>query len=117
MTFNIPKEIDEFFYIQFVLFFLIGFMCNVYSNGQATLIFVEDYYQINPLITDNQNLSSQYEFMQSQKQEVIQKYTNQTYFNSKLARNLTLLLYWLISPLICFYFALFKFRNIQYLKP
>jgi hypothetical protein len=117
MTFNIPKEIDEFFYVQFVCFFLIGFMMNVYSNGQATLIFVEDYYQINPLIDNQNNSYFENNFMQNQKEDMIQKYTNQTYFNSNLARNLSLILYWLISPLICFYFAIFRFRNIQYLKP
>lgn len=102
-TFNIPVKVDEWLYIQFVIFFLIGFCINAFSNGQATLIFFEDYYSVIP---NSDDLG-----FQTERDKVIQEYSNQTYFNSRLAFWVAHFLYWILSPAVNFYFAIFRFKK------
>jgi hypothetical protein len=116
MTFNIPKPIDEFFVCVFMLFFLIGFMCNVYSNGQATLLFIHSYYDMKPNNSSSISIKILNTTIESNKEfKAIQDFTNKTYFNNNFVNYLALIFYWLISPLICFYFAIFRFNKNMWL--
>lgn len=104
-VFNIPSQHDEWLTIQFILFFVLGFGINVYSNGQATLIYLENEYQLKPN-HPAYNLTPQY--------ELLQKYTNQEKYRNDWINYVLLILYFIISPLINFYFAFFKFKKGQW---
>jgi hypothetical protein len=107
VVFNIPKAHDEFFTIQFTIIFLIGFLLNVYSNGQATLLFLENEYDIKPN-------EAGYEY--TPQYQLLQQYTNQEKFRNDWAQYVILGLYFIISPLINFYFAFFVFKKGQWDK-
>lgn len=104
-VFNIPDECDEFLTFGFLIIFLISFMFNTYASGNATLIFIEDYYGIfpDPDYDPQQFYNKQYEY--------VQKYANKTLSNNKIAYFTAHSLYWLGIPILCFYYSLFKFRR------
>lgn len=109
---NLKKSVDDWLTTQFIIFFLIGFAINVFSNGQATLFFIEDYYNIDSNYESNFNNYSfnNFTFINSnlnQKNIIIQNYTNNVYFKNKLALYISQVLYWIISPLVNLYFGLF----------
>lgn len=105
--FNLPKTHDEFFTIQFLLFFLIGFMLNAFANGQATLVFIHNEYDISPN-SPVYNLTEQY--------RIIQEYSHSTLLKDNRIWYLILIFYWIVSPLINFYYAIFVFYKGQFLK-
>ena len=102
---NMPRAHNDYFTYQFLLFFLLGFIINVYSNGQATLYYLDKEYSINStqqtLIEDAhlKELKETYQHLSYQKGWV------------NLA---TLILYFGVSPLVNFYFAFFKFKKGQW---
>lgn len=101
-VFQVPDEIDEFFTIQFIIIFLLGFMINVYANGNATLIFFHDYYGVDPgqdFIYADENL------------QYIEKYSSNTLHNNIYAFWISFFLYWFGIPLICIFFGIFKFNK------
>jgi hypothetical protein len=103
-AFNLTKEQDEFFTIQFLIIFLIGFCINVYSNGQATLIFMHNEYDISP-DSPIYNLTPEY--------QALQKYTNQEKFRNVWAEYIMLFLYFIVSPLVNLYYGFFVFKKRQ----
>lgn len=105
MSFQIPRKIDDWLTIQYIIFFLIGFFLNVFSNGQATLIFIDDYYGVDQDSVFEDTLYF------SEKQKYIKEFENHIYTNNKFVWLVTLLLYFVISPLINFYYAFFVFKK------
>jgi hypothetical protein len=87
--------------------FLIGFGINVYSNGQATLIFMQNEYDIKP-DSSVYNLTPQY--------EMLQKYTNQTKYRNDWVQYVILILYFIVSPGVSFYYGFFVFKKGQWDK-
>lgn len=102
---DIPREIDDFFYFQFFIVFLIGFAINVFTNGQATMIFMNETYNIVPLMN--------YSF-HTQEYQVIQDFTNQVSWKSDFAKNLSLFFYFVLSPLVNFYYSIFVFKKNRF---
>ena len=110
-VFNLPKTHDNFFTLQFLLIFLIGFGVNVYSNGQATLMFFEDEYGINP------DLSPELQeelYLLSDEYRIMQEYSTDVFNRNSLVNYLVLIFYFGVSPLINFYFGFFVFRRGQW---
>lgn len=100
--FNLPQTHDEYFTIQFLIIFLIGFCINVYSNGTATLIFMHNEYDISP-DSPSYNLTPQY--------ETLRQYANSEILRNKWAERIMLVLYFIISPAVNFYYGFFVFKK------
>lgn len=116
MTFNIPDKIDNWLFLQFLLFFLVGFMINVYTNGQATIVFLENHYgeavpfkNFNFSLTESSSVIFETDYQYQV--QYLKDYYHKTEWNSNFAKNLSLIFYWLVSPLINFIFAVFVFKK------
>lgn len=105
-VFNVPDEIDEWLTLQFIIFFVIGFLFNVYANGNATLVFFDDYYNIDPYsdISYNRSLTEQ--------EYYIREYASNTLVSTQRSFWIVHFLYWILSPLINFYYGFFRFKNL-----
>jgi hypothetical protein len=99
---NVPKRIDSWLTIQFLLFFLIAFCVNIDANGRATLVYLSSEYHISP---DSPN------FYYTDDYKMLQKYSQDIELRDKWVWNICLILYFIISPAINFYFGLFIFKK------
>lgn len=104
MTFGLSKEMDEVFYLQFTVLFLISFFINTHADGRATLFFIEKEYG-NYL---NQNNSFSENLYLDDKQRFLKEYSQKIIINNKRINWTILILYWIVSPLIN-YFYLVKY--------
>lgn len=101
---DIPREIDDWIYFQLLIIFVIGFCINVYGDARATMIFMNNTYGIVP--NEDTNFS-----LYRPEMAQIQTFTNSIYIRSVYARWTAIILYFVVSPLINFYFAIFKFKR------
>lgn len=97
MAFDVPKDVDNFFTLLFMIAVLLSIGYNVYTGGNATLVFLENEYSVVP--NDDPIIDSW-----------IQEYANNTIDKHKRVYWLSFFLYYLGVPLICFYYGYFKFR-------
>lgn len=104
-VFKLPDEIDEILTIQFLIIFVIGFMINVLANGNATLVFFHDEYGVSP---------GDDSFYQDYKTEMISQYASTTLSNIHYSFWVSHFLYWILSPLVNFYYAFFRFRKLSW---
>lgn len=102
MPFDLPKDIDDFYATLMIILFLIGYCINVYAGGNATLIFIEDKYNLNP---DSQILDL------NSNEYYIQKYASNTLSNNRLVFHTSMFLFWILMPLVCFYYGYFRFKH------
>lgn len=107
MVFNIPKQHDEWLTFQFLLFFLIGFGINVFTNGQATLYYFDTEYNL-----DNQ------QYFTDEKVEQLKDVYQKLSFKNDFILYSVLFMYFILSPLINFYygFKIFKKGQWKHLK-
>lgn len=111
MAFNIPKQHDDFFYIQFFLIFIMSILYNFGTNGQQTINLLNNSCGITP--TQNINILDNFT---TQDYKDLQKYDNQISYRNKRILYINEFLYWILSPLINFYFAFFVFKKGQFNK-
>jgi hypothetical protein len=101
-VFNIPKDVDSWLTIQYLILFLMAFAINTDANGRATLIYLEAEYHISP---DSPN------FYYTNDYKMLQKYSQDVELRNKWVWNICLILYFIISPTINFYFGFFVFKK------
>jgi len=104
MVLNVPKNIDSWLTIQFLIFFLMAFAINTDANGRATLIYLSSEYHISP---DSPN------FEYTKDYQLLQKYSQDVELRDKWVWDICLILYFIISPAINFYFGFFVFKKGQ----
>ena len=104
-VFNLPKTHDDFFTLQFMIFFLISFFLNAFSNGQATIIFLEDEYSVG--------IGHDLEVL-DQKTAMLEKYSKDLFDANSVYWWVVFSLYFGVSPLINFYYGFFIFRKGQW---
>jgi hypothetical protein len=110
MSFNVAKEIDDFFYFQFIIIFLIGFSINVYTNGQATVIFLEDYYSIsNASLLTTLNDDGYFTMDDNAKITYLKDMYQTTIWRSEIALYVSTFMYFILSPAVSFYYTFFVF--------
>ena len=103
MVLNIPKAHDEWLTYQFLLFFLIGFGINVFTNGQATLYYFDTEY----------NLDTQQYFTDEKLEQLKDIYQKLSFKNDFILYSV-LFMYFILSPAVNFYFGFFKFKKGQW---
>lgn len=100
--FNLDQKKDEFFTIQFIIFFMIGFFVNVYSNGTATLVYLDNEYSIKP---NNQN------YIYTPEYQLLQEYSQKISYRNNSINYINLILYFIVSPLLNFIYGFFIFKK------
>lgn len=103
MVFNVPQVWDEFITIQFLLLFVLGFCVNVYGSGSANLVLIKDVYDVSPY--------QDFDFP-TDRQIYVRSFAENIYSQSRIAFWISMLIYWVLIPSICFYYGIFKFRKV-----
>lgn len=106
MVFKVPKELDEFLTLGFLILFVLSFMLNVYRSSEITLEYYDYCFDIVPekefKIDTVRGLTIE---------DYMKEYANISLRNSKYAMNVMILLYWVCIPILCFYYSMFKFKK------
>lgn len=106
----IPVEVNQWLFYQLLIMLLIGFNVNLISNYQAVLEVMETDLNIVP--------NSSFTFAHTTNQfEQYQLYVNRLQDKTSLMFKANLILYFIVSPLINFYFGTFVFPKMKKLGP
>lgn len=106
MVFNIPKEVDEFLTLGFLMLFVIAYMVNLSTAGQLEIQFVRNEFGIEIV-----NQSYEIDYFSNPQQYMLNKFAENGFAKSERAWWVAMLIYWLGIPLLCYYFAIFRFKK------
>lgn len=107
MAFGLSSDLDNLFYFQFLIFFLIGFLININANGMATLVYLDSEFDF--LDSDFQNAMSNISMAKgddvftksySTQEELIKKYHSDLLVKDKRASFFIFVLFWFVSPFV-----------------
>lgn len=108
-SFGMPKQLDNFFTLQFLLLFVVSFLFNFYGNAQVTLLY---YDEVHGLTLEQCNALQDNPVLEMTKdQEYICEYLRGSSWRSLFAQKSSQILFSVISPLISLYYAFFVFRK------
>lgn len=106
MIFNIPREVDEFLTLGFLSLFVISFLINTFIGANLNIEIAEVCYHITPA-----NNSFEISPLQDYDAYMTQQYTENFKKSSSRAYWSSLILYFGFIPILCFYYAFFKFKK------
>lgn len=107
--FGIPPEVDEFFNLAFLIIFCLSVTLNSnYCGGGALKVF-EENFNVKPDFTVDEG--SLYIMPQEQFNYLVQMETNRYFKTSQKGFWFGMVLYWFAVPLLCYYYAIFRFKK------
>lgn len=112
MVFDIPDEIDEFLTLMFLAIFVLSFMLNTHVCGRAVIDFYNESFDVSPKVIQNDPLSSY--SLDNSFSYYIQQSSNQYLKNTKVSFWSMIVIYWGIIPILCFYYAFFRFKSTMW---
>lgn len=104
--FGIPKELEELFFMQGVVFYLIAFLLMSYADGRVTIMYIENEF----------GLSGYNDTIVDEKDRLLSKYNYDLKTSNRRVSIMLIILYFVISPVINFYYGYKHYKKRKIYK-